>query len=196
MSVELNQFHSVFFEESQEHIDTMERLLMSMSLDNPDPEDLNCIFRAAHSIKRASGMFGFDALGQITHIMENLLDQVRKGLRPLSNDLVDQFLGVIDCLRQVLDSYRSQQEIDWPEVERTTSLLESILGTSVADEGADDGFGFFDQPELAGEEDDGFGFFDQPEAIQHQQPDDEDWGLFAAAETAPQTTDFRFGCQD
>ncbi len=168
MSVELNQFHSVFFEESQEHIDTMERLLMSMSVNNPDPEDLNSIFRAAHSIKGASGIFGFDALGQITHIMENLLDQVRKGQRAVSNDLVDQFLGVIDCLRQVLDSYRNQQDIDWPAVERTTKLLEALLGAAAADAAAeeDDGFGFFDEPvAVQAEEDDGFGFFEEPAAI-------------------------------
>lgn len=183
MSVELNQFHSVFFEESQEHIDTMERLLMSMSIDNPDPEDLNCIFRAAHSIKGASGIFGFDALGQITHIMENLLDQVRKGQRPISNDLVDQFLGVIDCLRQVLDSYRNEQDIDWPEVERTTSLLEALLGTPVASEAEDEGFGFFDEPVAAADDYEGFGFFDEPTTAQ-QQPEDEGWGLFDTAESA------------
>lgn len=184
MSVELNQFHSVFFEESQEHIDTMERLLMSMSINNPDPEDLNCIFRAAHSIKGASGIFGFDALGQITHIMENLLDQVRKGQRPVSNDLVDQFLCVIDCLRQVLDSYRNQQDIDWPEVERTTSLLEALLGTPAAAETDDEGFGFFDEPAAAAaEDDDGFGFFDEPATAQ-QQPEEEGWGLFDTADSA------------
>lgn len=180
MSVELNQFHSVFFEESQEHIDTMERLLMSMSVNNPDPEDLNSIFRAAHSIKGASGIFGFDALGQITHIMENLLDQVRKGQRAVSNDLVDQFLGVIDCLRQVLDSYRNQQDIDWPTVERTTKLLEALLGAAAADAAAeeDDGFGFFDEPvAVQAEEDDGFGFFEEPAAIQPQ-PEEQGWGLF------------------
>lgn len=180
MSVELNQFHSVFFEESQEHIDTMERLLMSMSVNNPDPEDLNSIFRAAHSIKGASGIFGFDALGQITHIMENLLDQVRKGQRAVSNDLVDQFLGVIDCLRQVLDSYRNQQDIDWPAVERTTKLLEALLGAAAADAAAeeDDGFGFFDEPvAVQAEEDDGFGFFEEPAAIQPQ-PEEQGWGLF------------------
>lgn len=180
MSVELNQFHSVFFEESQEHIDTMERLLMSMSVNNPDPEDLNSIFRAAHSIKGASGIFGFDALGQITHIMENLLDQVRKGQRAVSNDLVDQVLGVIDCLRQVLDSYRNQQDIDWPAVERTTKLLEALLGAAAESAAVeeDDGFGFFDEPVAAqAEEDDGFGFFEEPAAIQTQ-PEEQGWGLF------------------
>lgn len=184
MSVELNQFHSVFFEESQEHIDTMERLLMAMSVDNPEAEDLNCIFRAAHSIKGASGIFGFDALGRITHIMENLLDQVRKGQRAVSVDLVDQFLGVIDCLRQVLDSYRNQTDIDWPEVERTTNLLEALLGAQ-AEAGApaeDDGFGFFDEPVAAqAEEDDGFGFFEEPAAIQ-KQPEEQGWGLFDTAQ--------------
>ena len=60
MSVDMSQFHGVFFEESQEHLVEMEHLLMELDLDEPDPEDLNSIFRAAHSIKGGSGIFGFD----------------------------------------------------------------------------------------------------------------------------------------
>ena len=44
MSVDMSQFHGVFFEESQEHLDEMEHLLMELDLDEPDPEDLNSIF--------------------------------------------------------------------------------------------------------------------------------------------------------
>ena len=43
----------------------------------PTPEELNSIFRAAHSIKGGSGIFGFDALMNLTHVMENLLDKAR-----------------------------------------------------------------------------------------------------------------------
>ena len=77
MSIDIEQFHSVFFDESDEHLDDMEQLLMGLDVESPDPEELNSIFRAAHSIKGGSGIFGFDALMNLTHVMENLLDQAR-----------------------------------------------------------------------------------------------------------------------
>ena len=71
MSIDMQQFHAVFFEESQEHLDEMEQLLLELDVENPDAEMLNSIFRAAHSIKGGSGIFGFDALTSVTHIMED-----------------------------------------------------------------------------------------------------------------------------
>ena len=61
MSIDIEQFHGVFFDESDEHLDAMEQLLMALDVDAPDAEELNSIFRAAHSIKGGSGIFGFDA---------------------------------------------------------------------------------------------------------------------------------------
>ena len=78
MSIDMKQFHIVFIEESQEHLDEMEQLLLDLDLSAPDAEMLNSIFRAAHSIKGGSGIFGFDALTSATHIMEGLLDKIRK----------------------------------------------------------------------------------------------------------------------
>ena len=72
MSLDMEQFHESFFDESAEHLDDMERLLMALNLEQPDPDDLDSIFRAAHSIKGGSGIFGFEALGAVTHVMENL----------------------------------------------------------------------------------------------------------------------------
>ena len=59
MSLDISQFHQVFFEEAQEHLSSMESLLLELDLQDPDPEQLNAIFRAAHSIKGSSGTFGY-----------------------------------------------------------------------------------------------------------------------------------------
>ena len=80
MSIDVGQFHTVFFDESDEHLQEMERILLEIDVSAPDDEELNSIFRAAHSIKGGSGIFGFDALTRLTHVMENLLDQARKHL--------------------------------------------------------------------------------------------------------------------
>ena len=72
MSIDMKQFHSVFFDESQEHLDEMEQLLLDINVEDPDSEELNSIFRAAHSVKGGAGIFGFDALVSVTHILESV----------------------------------------------------------------------------------------------------------------------------
>ena len=71
----LSQFNEAFFEEAQEHLETMETMLLDYDVDYPDIEDLNSVFRAAHSIKGGSAIFGFTAMTGLTHVMENMLDR-------------------------------------------------------------------------------------------------------------------------
>ena len=74
MAIDMSQFYQVFFDESAEHLAAMEGLLLDLDVENPDSEQLNAIFRAAHSIKGSAGTFGFTDLAETTHILENLLD--------------------------------------------------------------------------------------------------------------------------
>lgn len=102
MSIDLSQFHQVFFEESFENLDIMENSLMALDIDHIDSETINAIFRAAHSIKGGSATFGFSAIAGFTHILETLLDQVRAGKRGLSKDDVNLFLQSVDAIREML----------------------------------------------------------------------------------------------
>ncbi|EAZ60728.1 conserved hypothetical protein [Pseudomonas aeruginosa 2192] len=79
MPQDMSQFLQVFFEETEEHLATLELLLIGLDLDRPDSETLHGIFRAAHSIKGSSGMFGFDDITAVTHELETLLDAHRSG---------------------------------------------------------------------------------------------------------------------
>ena len=81
MSIDMAQFHQVFFEESFEGLDAMETGLLALDPGNADKEELNTIFRAAHSIKGGSGTFGFSQVSDFTHVMETLLDEMRDGRR-------------------------------------------------------------------------------------------------------------------
>ncbi len=184
MSIDMQQFHAVFFEESQEHLEEMEQLLLELDLTDPDPEMLNSIFRAAHSIKGGSGIFGFDALGSVTHIMESLLDKIRKGQMAIVASMVDLFLSSVDNLKDILQSYRSGAAIDWGSVHKLTQELELVTAGKNQQEAADledeQGFGFFTQDEPSQLED-AFGFFDEPVA-------DDSFGFFEdlpAADSPP-----------
>ena len=102
MSIDIEQFHGVFFDESDEHLDDMEQLLISLDVDSPDPEELNSIFRAAHSIKGGSGIFGFNALMNLTHVMENLLDKARNQEISVTTNIVNLLLETLDVLLSLI----------------------------------------------------------------------------------------------
>ncbi|WP_198783353.1 chemotaxis protein CheA [Shewanella putrefaciens] len=127
MSINMVEFHQVFFEESHEHLENMEQLLLALDLNTPDPEELNTIFRAAHSIKGGSGIFGFTALTSVTHVMENLLDRTRKGTFELSSATIDLLLRTVDTLTHILSLYREEEPIDWEEVEFAKNQLIAAL---------------------------------------------------------------------
>ena len=201
MSVDMNQFHTVFFEESTEHLQTMEELLLNISTDAPDPEDLNSIFRAAHSIKGGSGIFGFDALTGLTHVMETILDKARNNELDLTTDIVDVLLATTDTLGVIIQCYQDESDIDWQQIEEGKANLEAILNddtgdsddTSAATTEEEDGFGFFDdepseQVSAASanseesSDDDSFGFFDDA-------PGSEEVTHTATAESKEASTD-------
>jgi two-component system chemotaxis sensor kinase CheA len=167
MSIDMNQFHGVFFDESEEHLVEMEEVLMTLSVESPNPEDLNCIFRAAHSIKGGSGIFGFDALTGLTHVMESLLDQARKGQTHLTTPIVNTLLTTGDLLRAILNSYRNKEDIDWTAIEAGTQALNAVIDDNKSAQNSEEneqGFGFF-TPIVSSEinEDVDFGFFDENE---------------------------------
>src|SRR5574340_1558406 len=115
MSIDMSQFYQVFFEESAEHLASMESLLLSLDLDAPDVDQLNAIFRAAHSIKGGSGTFGFTDMTEVTHILETLLDHIRRNEIAISRDMVDAFLEAGDVLRGLLEAHQNGRVADEKE---------------------------------------------------------------------------------
>ncbi|MBZ0092602.1 MAG: chemotaxis protein CheA [Sulfuricellaceae bacterium] len=112
MTVDMSQFYQVFFEEAAEHLAAMENLLLGLDIDAPDPENLNAIFRSAHSIKGGSATFGFQNMAQVTHILESLLDRIRNGELQLRAEMVDIFLKAGDVLQNQLEAHQNGGEAD------------------------------------------------------------------------------------
>ena len=126
MSIDMSQFYQVFFEEAQEHLDGMESLLLELDLSNPDSEQLNAIFRAAHSIKGSAGTFGFTDLAEVTHVLENLLDRIRKGELALRPEMIDAFLDAGDVLKHLLAAHRGDGEADHSQVAAMCKRLSEL----------------------------------------------------------------------
>lgn len=126
MAIDMSQFYQVFFEESAEHLAAMEGLLLALDIENPDPEQLNAIFRAAHSIKGSAGTFGFSDLAETTHILENLLDRIRKQELGLQPEMVDAFLECGDLLKGMLEAHQGRGSVDSAAVQANCSRLREL----------------------------------------------------------------------
>ncbi|MEC5396844.1 chemotaxis protein CheW [Uliginosibacterium sp. H1] len=140
MSIDMSRFHATFFEEAQEHLGSMEALLLEIDLSAPDAEALNAIFRAAHSIKGSAGTFGFNDLAEVTHDLETLLDLVRKGERALTEDIVDASLVAGDVLKNLLAAHQGQGEADHDAAEQIRArlvMLAAAQGAAAATEGGE-----------------------------------------------------------
>ena len=127
MSGDLSQFHQLFFDEAKEHLAEMERLLLALDVTEPDAEDLDAVFRAAHSIKGGSGTFGFNDMCEVTHVLETLLDRVRKRELPLSEAMVNALLQVGDVLREQLASHQDGTVFDGQSAEPAMQLLRGLI---------------------------------------------------------------------
>ncbi len=92
----------------------------------PDSEQLNAIFRAAHSIKGGAGTFGFTILQETTHLMENLLDEARRGEMQLNTDIINLFLETKDIMQEQLDAYKSSAEPDAASFEYICNALRQL----------------------------------------------------------------------
>lgn len=130
MSIDMAQFHQVFFEESFEGIEIMETGLMDLEPGGADSEVINSIFRAAHSIKGGSGTFGFKAIADFTHVMETLLDEMRDGKRDVTENNSDILLKSVDCLREMLEAAQDGDDADAGRVKEHQTMLEAELGSS------------------------------------------------------------------
>jgi len=126
MTIDISQFYKVFFDEAEELLAEKERLLLAVDIDAPDPEDLNAIFRTAHSIKGGASTFGLNDMSEVTHVLESLLDRIRKGEMRLSAQHVDAFLAAKDILKMQLDGHRNGADVDQEAVANVRMMLHDL----------------------------------------------------------------------
>lgn len=197
MSIDITQFYQVFFEEAAEHLSTMESLLLSLDVADPGMDDLNAIFRSAHSIKGGSGTFGFNDMTEVTHILENLLDRLRKQEMKLTDEMVNVFLEAGDVINMQLAAHRGEGEVEQIEVKAVCDKLARLTSGSAAvtaapsapPAAAETAYGFFDdEPGVApaAEADPGYGFFDDAPGSAPAAEADPGYGFFDEVAPPPE----------
>lgn len=107
MSLDMGQLRKMFYEECRENLETLEQVLLNLDVTNSDSEEINTIFRAAHSIKGGAGTFGLLDISEFTHSVEAYLDLVRNGERQLTPASIDLLLRSVDCIHSLLEAHES-----------------------------------------------------------------------------------------
>ena len=135
MAIDMRQFHQTFFEESIEGLAGMETELLRLEkaagnngddIVATDPEILNTIFRAAHSIKGGSSTFGFSEVASFAHVLESRLDALREGRSQPSRRVVGLLLLSVDCLRGLIIAARTGKEIDHNAIDAVRDQLQEL----------------------------------------------------------------------
>jgi len=133
MTIDMSQFYQVFFDEADELLAEMEKLLLALDVSAPDSEDLNAIFRAAHSIKGGAATFAFTDITEVTHMLESLLDRIRKGEMGLTPEHVDAFLVAKDVLTMQMDGHHHGSSVDQAAVDSVCQRLKALSQGIVPD---------------------------------------------------------------
>ena len=141
MAIDMSQFHQTFFEESLEGLADMEAELLRLeksAMDNgqdtvmADPEILNTIFRAAHSIKGGSSTFGFTEVAGFSHVLESRLDALREGRSLPKCRVIGLLLLSVDCLRSLIIAARTGKEVDKNAIDAVREQIEELEGEDTA----------------------------------------------------------------
>lgn len=124
--MDITEFYQTFFDEADELLRDMEQHLLELDPTDPDSEQLNAIFRSAHSIKGGAATFGFTQLQNTTHTLENLLDKARHDELKLTSDIIDIFLDTKDVMISQLDAYKNDSLPDEASFKHICEVLSQI----------------------------------------------------------------------
>jgi two-component system chemotaxis sensor kinase CheA len=111
---------AIFFEEAREQIDALDQGLVQLEHTPDDRELIQGIFRAAHTLKGSSGAMGLRVMANLTHAMEDVLDQVREGRLAVTADIMDQLLHGLDLLRSLEQALEAGENEDAHTDQATT----------------------------------------------------------------------------
>src|SRR5450830_26741 len=125
---EMKAAMETFIVESRDLLQDMEDLLLGLEHSDDSVDAINAIFRAAHTIKGSSGLFGLDHVVNFTHVLESVLDKVRDGEIPISSKLVAVLLPCRDHLSLLIDRIAVGDTTAPPELIAAGAELHVQLG--------------------------------------------------------------------
>ncbi len=130
---EINPALETFSQEVDELLTAMEDALLVLETTPDDADCINSIFRAMHTIKGSSGLFGFDDVVAFTHEAETVLDKVRNGERAIDAELISVLLACKDHTAQIIQHTFFNEGEPLPEElqQQGQALIAQLTGSSL-----------------------------------------------------------------
>ncbi|MFA4915880.1 MAG: chemotaxis protein CheA [Syntrophales bacterium] len=135
--MENKELLEIFFSEAEDLLQKIEKSLLALEETPADPSLIQELFRAVHTMKSSAAMVGFDRLSEYIHILENLLDRLRKGQLPSSQSLISHLLNSQAVLRSWIEKLAKAEPISTSELENQKEKLTRFLGLDGKEKPAD-----------------------------------------------------------
>jgi two-component system chemotaxis sensor kinase CheA len=140
----LAAIRETFFQECEEQLAELESGLLAMEGGDQDPETINAVFRAVHSIKGGAGAFSLEALIRFAHVFETALDEMRSGRLAASPDVLKTMLRAADVLADLVRAAHAGHEGDDPRAAALADELKAMSGAAGEDDGGEEDWGDFE----------------------------------------------------
>ena len=127
--MDVSQYLEIFIDETKEHLQNLNDLLLVLEKEPEDKATINEIFRAAHSLKGMAGTMGYKRMQNLTHNMENVFSEIRNDKMKVTASLVDTLFQCLDALESYLNNIQESSDEGTEDNEAIIKLLNEFLAT-------------------------------------------------------------------
>ena len=132
--MDVSQYLGIFIDETRGHLQELNEQILILEKEPENEDTINEIFRAAHSLKGMAGTMGYKRMQRLTHDMENVFSEIRKGKMKASPNLIDLLFRGLDALESYLDIIINTQDEGTEDnqdiIDGLQKVMEEGLGTN------------------------------------------------------------------
>ena len=125
--MDVSQYLEIFLDETKEHLQNLNTLILNLEQSPEDMDAINEIFRAAHSLKGMAGTMGYKRMQNLTHDMENVFSEVRNGQIKVKANMIDILFQCLDALENYLANIQATSDEGTENNEPLMKLLNGLL---------------------------------------------------------------------
>ena len=125
--MDVSQYLEIFLDETNEHLQNLNTQILELESDPENMDNINEIFRAAHSLKGMAGTMGYTRMQNLTHDMENVFSEVRNGNIKVKPEMIDVLFQCLDALEEYKNNIQETSDEGTNDNENLIKALNDIL---------------------------------------------------------------------
>ena len=134
--MDVNQYLEIFLDETKEHLENLNAQILKLEQEPEDVDTINEIFRAAHSLKGMAGTMGYKRMQALTHDMENVFSEIRKGTMKVKSNLIDTLFQCLDALEEYNNNIQETADEGTNDNQQLIAQLNEFLKSAGKEEPA------------------------------------------------------------